>query len=82
MNDLKLLKHELSVVVDVAKAFSVSHTEVAKEVGISYDYARQIRKGEKPKQDTSENKQLVQNLITAYRKQIREKQEKLNSIAV
>lgn len=79
-NELELLQDELQKVVAVAVEFNVNHSKVAKEVGISYDYARQIRKGEKPKQNNEENRKTIQNLIDFYRKEIRRKQEKLNSI--
>lgn len=81
-NELELLQDELQKVVGVAVEFNVNHTEVANEVGISYDYARQIRNGEKPKQNNEENRKTLQSLIDIYRKEIRRKQDKLNSINV
>ncbi len=82
MNELEKLRDELTRVVSVANEFSVNHTEVALENGISYDYARQIRNGDKPSKNNVENRTLLQSLIDTYRKEIRKKQEKLNSIDV
>ena len=82
MNELEKLRDELTRIVSVANEFSVNHTEVALENGISYDYARQIRNGDKPSKNNVENRTLLQSLIDTYRKEIRKKQEKLNSIDV
>lgn len=81
-NELELLRDELSKVVGVANEFNVSHTKTAEYVGIGYDYGRMIRNGDRPNRDTKENRTLIQNLINAYRKQIRKKQEILASINV
>lgn len=81
-NELELLRDELKKVVEVANEFNVSHTKAAESVGIGYDYGRMIRNGDRPNRDTKENRVLLQNLIDAYRKEIRKKQVKLNSINV
>ena len=79
---LQLLQDELQKVAEVAIEFNVSHTKVAKEVGISYNYARVIRNGDQPKQNIEENRQTLQRLIDVYRAEIRRKKVKLNSINV
>ena len=82
MKTLKDLAIELKAVADSAAEFNVNHTHIAKENGISYEYASIIRKGKQPKVDNDANRELVQGLISSYRKAIREKREKLNAIDV
>lgn len=80
LNELELKIDELKKVVDVAVKFSVNHTEIAKSVGIGYDYLRQIRNGDKPRIDNEENRLLVQNITNAYRQHIRTQKEVLASV--
>ena len=81
-NKIKLLQDELQEVVKVAVEFSVSHTKIALQVGISYDYARQIRNGEALKRCNKENIKTIQDLIDAYRKEVQRKRRVLNSMDV
>ena len=82
INELDLLKEELSKVSSLANDFNISHTYVAKENNISYDYLRLMRKGYRPSVNSKKNRALIRSIIESYRKQIRKKQEKLNSINV
>ena len=71
MNELKKLKDELSKVLSRTIPLFINHEEIANSNGISANYARQIRCGEYPIYNTSENRVLLQRLINAYRKEIR-----------
>ena len=82
MSDLDKLKDELKRVVEVADLYTISHTDVATNNGISVEYSRQIRKGNSPSKNIPENLKLVQGLIDGYRKGIRDKKAVLNAISV
>lgn len=79
---LKDLLIELKVVADVAAKFKINHTHIAQENGISYTYAKEIRKGKQPSVDDAKNRELVEGLTASYRKAIRKKKDELNAIDV
>ncbi|CAL2056105.1 hypothetical protein T190820D02B_10373 [Tenacibaculum sp. 190524A05c] len=70
---INVLRDELVLVANVVG----DHELVAEEQGISTTYLRQIRQGKNAKLDTKENRELLDNLITIYRRIGKEKIEEL-----
>ena len=74
----KKLRDELIALAEYASKISVSHSEIAGLCNISYDYLRQIRRGENA--TTHNSNKLLQTIIDAYRKRVRQKVEELEQI--
>lgn len=64
------LKDELTVIVKVADKIKNVHGKVAEKCGISSVYSQKIRNENGAKQDTKENRNLVNKMIKYYRKEL------------
>jgi len=77
LEDLKL---ELSQVLEVAKRFGVSHTEVASENDMGYSHLLYIRKGERLTVDNERNREVLSGIIKSYKNKLTEKKALLQQL--
>lgn len=78
--ELKDIKHELKVVVDVADEIKGVHSRVADKCKISSFYSQKIRNQSQPKTDDEFNRTLLLKMIKHYRKELQAYSKKIESI--
>ena len=70
MLDLNALRNELSEVLNISDKLKIDHHKIAKKLQYSYVYIAKVRAEERCTIDTKDNRDLIQSIISAYRKEI------------
>lgn len=76
--NIKALRTELDKLLKVAKDLVIDHQKIADKLQYSYVYIAKVRAGERCNNDTKDNRDLIQSIIYAYRKEIEVKLRKLD----
>ena len=76
--NIKALRDELKEVLDLAKKLVIDHQKIADKLQYSYVYIAKIRAAKRCNNNTQDNRDLIQNIISAYRKEIEVKLKDLD----